>query len=468
MRFLREECGQALVLTTLCLSGMMGMMALAVDVGYLQFRERQLQTAADSAAIAAGLELGNCGDTVCTNMKTAAAQALIEDGLTTATVTPAANSCTVSNSAGLAMIINIAPCVLGASDPNNGNTHMAEVVLTEPQKTFFGAIIGIPTVNLVARSEAGDSYVNTGNGSGNCIWTTSILFNSSDGGFNLTNCGIYDGGPSSQSDLTTNSNVSVTASTFLYYGTWGTNNCNNSCTWNIGGTNTGPPTHTTTSQPDPLASLTPPSQPATEDSGNCSISNQDCWGNNLTAAQRAGTTAVTLPPGYYGGGININSPIKVNFSPGLYYFGGSVNVDSGATLECTTCSFGGAGVTLYFTGGSFQPNSGSTTTLNAPASGYTSNNNVANMLVWQSSSNSSGMDMDASTTVTLNGIIYLPDATLTLNSGSGTTINSGASATAVDVKSLIVDSDVTFDIKSGGNYLGSAPSQTLGSFALAE
>jgi hypothetical protein len=125
-------------------------------------------------------------------------------------------------------------------------------------------------------------------------------------------------------------------------------------------------------------------------------------------------------------------------------------------------------VTLYFAGGSFQPNSGSNTTLNAPATGFTSNGNVANMLVWQSSNNSSGMDMDASTSVTLNGIIYLPDATLTLNSGSGTTINSGASATAVDVKSLLVDSNVTSDIKSGGNYLGSSPSQTLGSFALAE
>jgi hypothetical protein len=125
-------------------------------------------------------------------------------------------------------------------------------------------------------------------------------------------------------------------------------------------------------------------------------------------------------------------------------------------------------VTLYFTNGSFQPNSGSTTTLNAPATGYTSNGNVANMLVWQSTTNNAGMDMDASTSVTLNGIIYLPDATLTLNSGSGTTINSGASATAVDVQSLIVDSDVTFDIKSGGNYLGSTPSETLGTFALSE
>ena len=176
-----------------------------------------------------------------------------------------------------------------------------------------------------------------------------------------------------------------------------------------------------------------------------------------------------MPAGYYGGGININSGVTVNFSPGLYYFNGSVNVSSGATLECTTCT-GGKGVTLYFTSGSFQPNSGSTVTLSAPATGSTSNGDVANMLIWQSSTNSSGMDMDASTTVTLNGIIYLPDATLTLNSGSGTTINSGATSTAVDVKGLIVNSGVTFDINGSQALLGGgAPTQTLSSsFALAE
>ncbi len=460
-QILREESGQALVLAAVSMTALMGAMALGVDVGFIHYKQSQLQTAADSAAIAAGLELGNCSDSVCANMKTAAAQALIEDGITTSTITPS-SACTVTNTSGLAMIINVGPCVLGTSDPNNNNTHMAEVVLTEQQSMFFGALVGFPKMNLVARAEAGDSYINTANTGGNCVWAGSITFNSSDGNFNLTNCGIYDNG-----SLTTNSGDSVTATDFLYYGTWSPDNCgtgSSACTWNIGGTDTGSPTHTTTQQSDPLASLTAPSQPATEDSGNCSISNQDCWGNSVTAGK-----AVSVPPGYYGGGININSNVIVNLSPGLYYFNGSLDVDSGATLECTTCTEGGAGVTLYFTSGSFQPNSSSTVTLNAPATGYTSNNDVANMLVWQSSTNSSGMDLDASTSVTLNGIIYLPDAELTLNSGSGTTINAGASASAVDVQSMMVDSGVTFDVNGSQSLLGGGgSSKTLGSFALAE
>ncbi|MGB6725012.1 MAG: hypothetical protein WBE74_03850, partial [Terracidiphilus sp.] len=394
---------------------------------------------------------------VCANMKTAAAQALIEDGITSATITPT-SSCTVSKSTGLAMIINDAPCILGTSDPNNGNTHMTEVVLTVPQNMFFGALLGFPKMNLVARAEAGDSYINTANSGGNCVWTNGLQFNRSDGTFTMNNCGMYDNG-----NLQTDNGDSVAATDFLYYGSWNPNNCNSSCTWTLGDSET-QPTHTTTQQSDPLAGLTAPSQPTTEDSGNCSISNQDCWGHNVTAG-----TAVSVPPGYYGGGININSNVAVNLSPGLYYFNGSLNVDSGATLECTTCSEGGAGVTLYFKSGSFQPNSGSTVTLNAPATGSTSNSDVANMLVWQSSTNSAGMDLDASTSVTLNGIIYLPDATLTLNSGSGTTINASATATAVDVDGLIVDSGVTFVVNGSQSLLGGGSSgKTLGAFALAE
>ena len=72
-RVVTEESGQAAVLAVICLFMVMGVMALAVDVGNLHYRQNQLETAADSAAIAAGLEIGNCSNTVCANMQTAAA-----------------------------------------------------------------------------------------------------------------------------------------------------------------------------------------------------------------------------------------------------------------------------------------------------------------------------------------------------------------------------------------------------------
>lgn len=286
MKLLRNENGQALVVTALCLTALLGIMGLAIDVGLVHYSQLQLQTAADAAAVAAGLELGNCGKTVCTNMQTAAARALIEDGITASTITPTVNKCTISTSTGLTMVINVAPCVLGSSDPNSGNTNMVEVVLTQPQKTFFGTFVGLPKWNLAARAEAGEAYYLT-TGGGNCIYTKSLAFNSSTGTFKLTNCGIYDNG-----NFQTNNGDSVTATTFLYYGSWSPNNCNNTCVWTLGNSQS-QPTHTNTAQSDPLASLTPPTKPA----------------NSTTAGNTTPNTGATLQPGYYPNGVNLNSNV---------------------------------------------------------------------------------------------------------------------------------------------------------------
>ncbi|MGH9607346.1 MAG: pilus assembly protein TadG-related protein [Terracidiphilus sp.] len=449
MRILKDEDGQALALAAISLTALMGVMALAIDVGYMEYQKVQLQTAADSAAIAAGLEIGNCGKTVCSNMETAAGQALIEDGITSAAISPAANQCTVSTSTGLAMIINVAPCVLGSSDPNFGNANMAEVVLTEPQSTFFGSILGVPTFNLVARAEAGEAYY-ISNAGGSCIYTHSIIFNSNNN-LNL-NCGIYDGG-----NLIVNTGAKVTASSFTYTGTY-TSNCNGSCTWKLGSGQT-QPTHTNSPTSDPLAAeiadgqLVVPAKPSTTYTG--------------TTSFNSGTN--NLSPGYYASGLNVNGG-TINLSPGLYYFNSSFVVNSNIVLECTSCTGGaspGTGVTLYFKSGAFIANSDVTYELSAPSSGYTSNGDVANMLIWQGASNSSGLIINSAVSAYLNGIIYAPDAQLTMNSNSTAALNSSSTATAMDVKSIIFNSGIDFDINSSDGYLGgSAP--VLGAFALAE
>lgn len=438
----KEESGQALLLGAICMALLMGVMALAVDVGYMQFRQVQLQTAADSAAIAAGLEIGNCsssGGVVCDKMKTAAEQALIEDGVTTTTITPTANKCSVSTSTGLAMTINVAPCVLGTSDPNNGNAYMAEVVLTEPESAFFGSVFGIRKFNLLARSEAGEAYY-LDNGGGNCLYTHSIIVNSG-ATMDLNDCGVYDGG-----NLIGNSNDKVTASAFVYTGTF-VNNTGN--TWNIGGPNT-PPTRTNTTQSDPLAGLTPPSKPGNTYSG--------------SAVMNTGTN--NLSPGYYPSGLIANSGVTINLSPGLYYFNSSLIMNSNDAIECTTCT-GGAGVTLYFNSGGFTANSAVDIKLNAPATGSTSSGDVANMLIWGSKTNSSSMILNSDTSSYYNGTIYLPDGQLTMNSSSTSAINGSSVATALDVNSIIFNSNINFDINGSGGYLGGV-TKVLGKFALAE
>jgi hypothetical protein len=250
--------------------------------------------------------------------------------------------------------------------------------------------------------------------------------------------------------LQTDSGDSVSASNFLYYGTWNPNNCGSSCSWDLGGGET-QPTHTTTAENDPLASLSAPSQPSA----------------STTASNTAPTSSATLQPGYYSNTININPGITVNLTPGLYYFGSGSSINVDGTLECTTCT-GGAGVTLYFSGGTIQPNSSATIELTAPSSGSTSNGNVANMLIWESSTDSAGLTIDASSSNFYNGVIYLPDGTLTLNSGSGTAINNNSTATALDANNIIVNAGVNFVINGSGGYLGGSSSKTLGSFAVSE
>lgn len=410
MRLIRDERGQALMFAALCLFLVMGILALAIDVGYLRYQQQQLQTAADTAAMAGALEISTCGSSSnCSAMQTAAKSAVTENGFPTPTLV---TQCGSSSAAGLILQVNNGPCALGSRDPNSGNAQYVEAVATNTSNTIFGAILGVRTVKLLARSEATPS--GPGGCSNCCLYTDGLAFNAS-GNINMT-CGIFDNG-----NLQTNNNDTVTTPTFSVAGSWSPNNCNGSCTFSDASPQTG-----IAHQADPLASLTAPPQPSTSST------------NNQTP-----TSGTTLQPGYYPNGFNLNSSVSVTMSPGLYYMGGSINVNSGATLT-------GSGVELFFANGSLQPNSGSTVQLTAPTTTSSSIGTTAGMLVWEPSSNSTGMNMDAGSSSYIQGVLYLPNATLTLNSGTGVTVNSGAAYTAVDVNNLIINSSETFDI--GNNY----------------
>ena len=128
---------------------------------------------------------------------------------------------------------------------------------------------------------------------------------------------------------------------------------------------------------------------------------------------------------------------------------------------------GGAnGVTLYFVSGTLQMNSNSTVVqLSAPT--VNTNGSNANMLIWESATNSTGMPIDTSSSSSFNGTIYLPDAELTLNSGAGVTINAKGVA-AVDVANLMVNDSEHFNVTAvlPGTAIPNPP--TLGSYGLAE
>src|SRR5271154_319686 len=170
MNGLRDESGQSLVITAVCMTCMLGFVALATDVGIMLREKRLVQIAADSGAIAGALEL-NYAD-VTSAAKAASAQNGITDGTNGATVT-------VNGPPGGPL-----------SGPYAGNANYVEVVVSQNQPTIFMRVFGLSAMSIVGRAVA------TLGPSQGCVYTlgasgTDITFNGA-GNTNMPNCSVLD------------------------------------------------------------------------------------------------------------------------------------------------------------------------------------------------------------------------------------------------------------------------------------
>lgn len=411
MNRLREEEGQVLVLVVLCMAVLLAFIGLALDVGQALTVKRQLQTAADAAAIAGALELQECGSTrACITMQTAAAQAVEENGFSGPTVL---TNCASSSGTDLALTVNNGPCALGASDPNSGDTSYVEAVVSKREHMIFASVLGVGSLNLSARSEAGFGPPSA------CVLaldphaSQAILSN---GSSDLeANCAIVD-----DSDSTTALMVNGGKNTILK------SNVGISVVGGdlINGTPTVSPMPTTNaaSVPDPFAQLPAPAV------GACDFS-------SLTV--NSGKTSTTLYPGTYCG-LNINGNANVTFSPGTYIMNGNTTINGGATIS-------GNGVTFYIASGQWIMNGSSTANLIAPTSGT-----YSGILFFQGRTDSSQFIVNGDATSAWQGAIYIPDGQLLLNGGSNV-----AAYTFIVADTILVNGNNTFSI---GNDYSSLPS----------
>jgi len=416
MRFKDEE-GNILVMAALGSTMLMGCMALSVDAGRLLLAQRQMQAFADAAAMAGALEINACGGTNnCQKMQDAASAAATEVGAGTVNIVTQCGS--TSGKIGLVVQLNNGPCA-NSSDPNYGKSGYVEAVVGKKVTTVFGAVLGQSSFNVQARSEAGGPSQASA-----CIYalnrtvSNAVTFNG--GTLSATNCGIQIDS-SSSSAMMMNSGVTVNVKSINIVGS--------GYTKNGGSLNVTPQV----SQPylaDPLASLaTPSSTPC----GSSTSSPYHGAANNISLG-----SAATLYPGVYCGGINFNGgSYTVTMQPGNYVFTGSVNVNSGVTLN------GSSGVMLYFKSGTLQLNSSSIANLTAPTTGT-----YAGVVYFQDRSNSAGVDFDSATSSVIQGFIYAPAAAITLNSDSSINQYNGA----------IGD---TIIINSGANWTMNANYSTL-------
>lgn len=421
MKLLKEEDGQVLVLTALCISVLLCLLALAIDAGQLYYTQRQLQTAADAAALAGALEGSQCGGTnLCTAMQQAAQAAMTENGITNLTLS---TQCAATQGTGTTLTLNNGPCALGSADPNYNNPSYVEAVVSRPQPTFFARLMGFKSVDVTARSEAALGLPQFCLDVLNPTAPQAMLIN---GNASLVaNCGaVVDS--SAGNALTVNGHATLTASVIDVHG-------GDLLNGNVSVSPT--PQVNALARPDPLANT-----PVPTSSGCGSTTTSPYTGAPAMVTVSGAKQAPVFNPGTYCGGIQLNANVTATFNPGTYIIQGPWIVNGGDTIT-------GNGVTFYFSSGSLTMNGNAHADLVAPTTGT-----YAGILMFQNASDTSTVILNGDTTSVWQGAIYLPGAQLTLNGGANL-----AAYTILDVNTLIVNGNDTFTLGRDFSSLPGGP-----------
>lgn len=198
-RFIKEEKGQVLVLTLVSMAVLMGVLALAIDVGVLFRAKRNMQIAADAAAMAAANQVFYGPASNYQQAGYAAAKANgVDQSIPTNTV-----------------LINYPP----VDGPNTGCGSCVEARVATPNTTTFMGLFGIHSVSVAARAVAGAP------GAGKaCIYLTDPTMDGAldlqgAAAINAPGCGIYVNSNSSSAVAYNNGHTgNITASTLAVVG----------------------------------------------------------------------------------------------------------------------------------------------------------------------------------------------------------------------------------------------------------
>ncbi len=366
---LRDENGQTMILTLLCMGILLGFVGFATDIGIMFHTKRNMQIAADSAAIAAAQEL-NYGDAVAAGQAAAAQNGMV-NGVNGATV-------------------NITPGP--ASGPFAGNVNYVEAVVIQNQPTVFARIFNVNSMNVAARA------VGTLGPSQGCIFAlaatgSALVFNGMT--VSAPTCTVVDNSDNA-SGLAANAGV-VTAQSIGVVGGY----------TNGGATVTPAPVTGIVPFNDPLGYLTPPAFAV----GSCVI-------------DPVAVTTQTLNPGCYSN-LSIGGPAGtvITLNPGTYIVNGALTVTGMPTIT-------GAGVTFYLPNATASLNDTVGTemwnvTAPIPPAAY------SGMLFYQDPSDTNPLTFNNAANSSLEGIIYAPSASVTVNADATTTLYESIDAAAL-------------------------------------
>jgi len=394
-----------MVLICVSLIAIVGMIAVVTDFSFMQHQRNMMQTAADSAAMAASAEL-SYGDLVAAGKADAASNGYT-DGASSVTVT-----------------INNPP----ASGPNTSKATYVEAIVSKPEPTYFLRVLGVSTMTVSARAVAYQ-----GNGP-SCIYVldpsaSGALSGSGSASIN-SGCGVLVNSTSSTA-LTLSGSATITAPIIGVVGGY------------IGGGYTPTPKTGVIAASDPLAYVPAPIVASCAHT-NLSLSNPGTSGSYYQ-----------LYAGTYCGGITISNGFT-HFNAGTYILAGGGFTANGGPLMT------GTGITFYSTTGTggykgINLAGGSTSNFSAPTTG-----SLAGILFFQDRSipnSGAGSIVSGSSSSSFDGALYFPTTTLTY---TGSSSLSGYSIVVADKVALSGGS------KAGINYSSLTGGSPIKGTVLAE
>ena len=420
----RNESGQTLIMFALGLAVLLGMAALTIDVGLAYVARRDMQNAADAAALA-GADV-------------------ILEGQSLALAASAARDLALQNgydnaAADVTVTISIPP----TSGPHSGDNDFVEVLIEHPIDAVMARAVGKTSFEISARAVAGIdrtpkpySIITLSNTA-----CQSMQFN---GQVNLT---ITDAG--------TLTNAECTVDAFSTTGTINVNTVANHVVggWNMTG-NSGdvalPPSRAGHFD-DPLAEVPVPT-PTSAPVPTCPT----YGGKPGTLTLQPGVYNCTIdPPGQWGlqfepgdyyitGGIVINGGGDVTFGAGLYFLQGEGLIITG-NGEVT-----GDGVTFYIDEGEVTLTGTSDTQLTAPTSGT-----YEGIVIFQNRTLATTVNMSGDAIAGGWGAVYAAGAQINLAGNAGSTLHQFISDTFL----MNGNSTITIDYFDG--FLVAAPVMSL-------
>jgi Flp pilus assembly protein TadG len=357
--------GQVIPLFALLAVVLLGMSALAVDVGYYRYVQRLQQSATDAAAIAGANEL--------VFSQSNATNAAYGSANTNGYPTPAAT-------------VSVNPSYTDAF--TTGSTGAVQVTITKSYPKFFGAVYGSGSQSISTTAVA--SLSNNGSACMILLDQSSAGLTSSGGSIDSPACGVQmNCGP-------VTAGGTFTVASFTYYTPTPGGACSpvtSGSSFTIGGTANASPTLSAGAQnPCPI------------------IAGCNYLTNNPPSTSGCNPTVVptkniTLTAGCYNGIVASGVTITLTASATTPYVFTSSITGSGITVN-------GSGVTISFTSGSLVA-SGSTYNLSPPTSG-----NYAGVTLYEPPSDTQGPTLSG-TGSNLSGLFYTPGATTTVSGSFG-------------------------------------------------